>query len=751
MDKLSQLRRFWGLYILFIISIIGILLINQTKAEEVIYTRGDFLTLVENTENCFNCHTIYRICKPRELTSNDANFLIRFYKNTGSEIVKNYNIRVWKNVSKTGLATDYDNVQMNYTCITDSFNYTTNPNYAWCYAPNGTTIFEHDFDGGNIPSQSIWWDEQIEVGQHNTTYQEEEWDTVTKLQVKNAVINAPIGTCWDVKISGKLNWADSVDNIVEFAGFNYTEYSWWNNTWANRKNITMTNTHAQTLTDYPCNFTIDGASLISSNQLQADADDFRIIDLNGNSLNWVNTSSLNNANADIWFRCNISSSSSTDYSIYYNNSLATSNTRTNTSHVMGMMLTSDTRLLAHLDEGTGSSILDEDNGLVGTISGATWNTSDCRISNTCLHFDGVNDYAYWADNAVYDMQAMDFTLEAWVMPLLDAESDSGIGIITKRKDGSSNRNNYAMTLDEDSDIIGMNYQGGTTWVTVTNSVVTVPNTWYHIAIVYDESGNTCKYYINGTWIGPADSCTTSPTSNDANVALGILQTDNVPGSDHIHHIKLDDVRITQAALTSNQINHSAMAYIITSAFGGEESMPVNNAPTLNTTIITPTITHAGDALSCNASANDDINTSLTIEWRWFNGSNEYAFGNATSKAVDISNYLSSVGADVTDFMEVWNCSVRAYDGNSYSAYKSSKITVYEKINGTVIDSASTPINGAVVFIVHQTNMSYFVNTTTDGDGKYALTATQGGNYTVVSFDPTNSTRMGDVKPFVEVS
>ena len=47
---------------------------------------------------------------------------------------------------------------MNYTCTGDSFNFTTSPNYAWCY--NGTeVIFEHSFDSGNIPLQTISWEE----------------------------------------------------------------------------------------------------------------------------------------------------------------------------------------------------------------------------------------------------------------------------------------------------------------------------------------------------------------------------------------------------------------------------------------------------------------------------------------------------------------------------------------------------------------------------------------------------------------
>lgn len=51
-------------------------------------------------------------------------------------------------------------IEYNYTCETDYFNYTSS--YAWCWEYNGGNstygvIFEHSFDRGNIPTQTIWW------------------------------------------------------------------------------------------------------------------------------------------------------------------------------------------------------------------------------------------------------------------------------------------------------------------------------------------------------------------------------------------------------------------------------------------------------------------------------------------------------------------------------------------------------------------------------------------------------------------
>lgn len=45
-----------------------------------------------------------------------------------------------------------------YTCEGD-FNYTVVPKHFWCYDPNGTLVFEHDFDTGILALATACWDE----------------------------------------------------------------------------------------------------------------------------------------------------------------------------------------------------------------------------------------------------------------------------------------------------------------------------------------------------------------------------------------------------------------------------------------------------------------------------------------------------------------------------------------------------------------------------------------------------------------
>jgi len=50
------------------------------------------------------------------------------------------------------------NQTISYKCL-GSFNYTTNPKYFYCYDGNGTLIYEHNFEWGNVEDKIAYWNE----------------------------------------------------------------------------------------------------------------------------------------------------------------------------------------------------------------------------------------------------------------------------------------------------------------------------------------------------------------------------------------------------------------------------------------------------------------------------------------------------------------------------------------------------------------------------------------------------------------
>lgn len=85
-----------------------------------------------------------------------------------------------------------ETIQINYTCD-GTFNYTLNPNHFQCWQ-NGTDLaFEHDFDGGNIPLSTAWWNVRI-----NHTWRD---------------INKPVGTINHL-FDDKTTWKYSANNPI---------------------------------------------------------------------------------------------------------------------------------------------------------------------------------------------------------------------------------------------------------------------------------------------------------------------------------------------------------------------------------------------------------------------------------------------------------------------------------------------------------------------------------------------------------
>ena len=99
--------------------------------------------------------------------------------------------------------------------------------------------------------------------------------------------------------------------------------AWWDEMWHYRKAISLTNSGAnQTNTQIKLLTNYDLSSLVSSNKLQADLDDLRFTDINGNLMKFWIEDSTNNS-ADIWVVVP-SLVSQTTILMYYGNSTAQS-------------------------------------------------------------------------------------------------------------------------------------------------------------------------------------------------------------------------------------------------------------------------------------------------------------------------------------------------------------------------------------------------------------------------------------------
>jgi hypothetical protein len=108
----------------------------------------------------------------------------------------------------------------------------------------------------------------------------------------------------------------------------------------------------------------------------------------------------------------------------------------------------------------------------------------------------------------------------------------------------------------------------------------------------------------------------------------------------------------------------------------EQEVP-NQAPTITAPTITPTQAYTTSDLSCNATPSDAENTTLTVEWAWYNNSVLHSSGNTTGLSQGVNSIITTLGSGNTNLGEEWNCTVRAYDGELYSDFRSATITIQD--------------------------------------------------------------------------
>lgn len=227
-----------------IISVIFISACSQSPDYDIV---GD--SVVYNDSNVFfnvSPHTLTQTGSPiltfeSKLYSGDIDLLFGFNTDTAQPTAS----RVY----------NPHNVTRSYTCPAEySYNYTTNPNYLWCYYTvnkNGTlsnvTVFEHSFTTGNIPLRTIYWIEEVEWSNWNPwqVYNYEfmgmnKWyvakdipivnDTTYKLQY-----DITVKQYFNRQNSGKYFIAlkpssESIEEAIQNGHFYYLD-PWWNATY----------------------------------------------------------------------------------------------------------------------------------------------------------------------------------------------------------------------------------------------------------------------------------------------------------------------------------------------------------------------------------------------------------------------------------------------------------------------------------------------------------------------------------------
>ena len=182
----------------------------------------------------------------------------------------------------------------------------------------------------------------------------------------------------------------------------------------------------------------------------------------------------------------------------------------------GLFLTLDAKNVKSYPSSGGSTWYNlTKDGINGTISGATHNSSGYFSFNGSLNFVRVDDPSDWA---FLHNGASDFTIEAWVYFSVSAAyaicATGGASVETGMYFGqlsTSNRLNYQIFRGQSGSIA--NFGSSTSGLT--------KGKWNYAAFTFDSSSKTGTYYVNGVSSGSTSQSSYAYSSSNPNYSLQI--------------------------------------------------------------------------------------------------------------------------------------------------------------------------------------------------------------------------------------
>lgn len=169
--------------------------------------------LVKHTPQCFDCETVYSICKDSNMNPQQAAFELNF-KGRDSQLNKTFLASIYLENRTTYIQQEpmYSVRQVNSVVISNITG-----------LPINITVNETYISGvQNISVPIIKWD------QPPLNY------------YAGAFRSASIGTCWNISIRGRLRPGEAIDNFISVGGVNYTQWAWWNNSYNQRYDLNLT-------------------------------------------------------------------------------------------------------------------------------------------------------------------------------------------------------------------------------------------------------------------------------------------------------------------------------------------------------------------------------------------------------------------------------------------------------------------------------------------------------------------------------
>lgn len=401
---------------------------------------------------------------------------------------------------------------------------------------------------------------------------------------------------WRIEANKKPN--ESIDWIASYLGYNFTEWAWWNSSWMNKQNISIEEKTGTTLINHEVLINVT-----YSLGMNADFSDIRFTNASENQELSYYQIDRNNSNWSSFYvriPALLTSANTTIY-MYYNNSIALSNS--NASAILKANLMGSYRF----DENSGTTIGNDYNASQGVkminMESGDWQTGKI---NSALNFnEGTNDeYASSIGHFFSHTNTNDsISICGWINP--DATLTQMV-LAEQHK-------NWVLYIDVTNHLRFSQTDGGgayhNDWFSTRSDLIGT-GTFKHICITSDGSGaSSVNMYVNGSeyvvtdsnfeggWTDAGNNFTISSFADGSNPFIG----------------KIDELLIYNRSITDNQISEIYNS-------GSGKQVFIANEPNVyfgsgsgidiippNLTLISPSGNLTSKTFTLNASCSDNIN------------------------------------------------------------------------------------------------------------------------------------------------
>lgn len=317
---------------------------------------------------------------------------------------------------------------------------------------------------------------------------------------KKAVDTQKMRICGQIERSWTYKGYEvSVDHVPEYDKYVYSQFAWWNNSFANYRGIAIENSNDTDI--LYANWTVN-ISLDTSDPayFQSDCDDVRIVYDDVLELD-RNITGCGTSDTQIWFQLqnNITpSTNDTDYKVYYNNPTIGDGYR----DIYKIFLGIPTYMLNHLATGHPMQVIGSNHHIN--------DTTPMNNNGTSLNYQNKNSYVAFGQgyslkmeenadaNSEYDITASsefdtnqdDYAVSMWLY--LNTTLSEQKSLVDVRTVAEIGQNTFILG---DGTVKTNAYGGSNPYPTATSDLPLLNDTWNHLIVSLNST--SISYWING--------------------------------------------------------------------------------------------------------------------------------------------------------------------------------------------------------------------------------------------------------------